>query len=263
MRKLKEILIGLFLLAYMILTYGFINKQENLQVCKKIDINITDQIENHFIEKKDILNMLTDRGADMIGEHFKKINRENLENIIHHHPTIKDVEIYFLNNGSLNIDISQRKPIVRVINSNEESYYIDQSGYLMPLSDNFSAYVLVANGNINEPYHDYFKKNVLATPDSTEKFSEKLANIYKLSKFIANDKLWSNQIEQIYFNKKGEIELAPRVGAQIIILGKMDNFKRKFKKLRAVYNNGFKKLGWNKYRIVNLKFKNQVVCTKK
>jgi cell division protein FtsQ len=67
----------------------------------------------------------------------------------------------------------------------------------------------------------------------------------------------------MYIHKDHEIELIPRVGAHIIHFGDISDYKYKFFKLKAIYEKGFNALGWNKYEHINLKFSNQVICTKR
>ena len=263
MKIVKSILIWFFITAYLIVIFGFINKENDLEICKSIDISIVDASDNYFIEEDEVLTRLQNKGVYIIGEQLINIDRDELENQIGHHPTIKNVEIYYDHFGTLSIDLTQRNPIVRVINENRESYYIDEEGYLMPLSDNFTAHVLIANGNINEAYNSNNKHKLMLDNDSIKNSSKLLREIYTLANFIVSDEFWDAQIEQIYFNQKGEIEIIPRVGTHIIILGSIENYQNKFTKLKAVYENGFKKNGWNNYRIINLKYKNQVICTKK
>ena len=89
-----------------------------------------------------------------------------------------------------------------------------------------------------------------------------LTNLYRLAMYITHDKFLKAQIDQIYVNESGEFELVPRVGNQLIILGSADDLEAKFKKLFAFYKYGLNKIGWNKYNTINLKYKNQVLCSK-
>ena len=125
------------MIVYLAVLFSFVNREDDHNVCKSIQVEITDDSENHFILKEDIFNLLNDKGVDLVGLKMNEINREELETLLDHYHTIKKSEIYNNHQGIINIDITQRKPIVRVINQNEESYYIDEEGYLMPLSDNF------------------------------------------------------------------------------------------------------------------------------
>jgi cell division protein FtsQ len=63
-------------------------------------------------------------------------------------------------------------------------------------------------------------------------------------------------------NKNTEFELVPKVGRHIIVFGDIDNMEKKFDKLIVFYKEGLNKTGWDKYKIINLKYENQVVCSK-
>ena len=43
----------------------------------------------------------------------------------------------------------------------------------------------------------------------------------------------------------------------------INDVEKKFIKLKTIYLEVLNKVGWDKYAIINLKFDNQVVCTKK
>ncbi|MFY9590545.1 MAG: cell division protein FtsQ, partial [Bacteroidales bacterium] len=75
--------------------------------------------------------------------------------------------------------------------------------------------------------------------------------------------LWGSQVEQINISPKGDIELVPRVGNHVIILGNLDNYEYKLKKLETLYLKGFDIVDWNKYSSINLKYSDQVICKKR
>ena len=74
---------------------------------------------------------------------------------------------------------------------------------------------------------------------------------------------WNDQVVQIYVNALGEYELIPRVGAHHILLGSMDQWETKLKNLELLYDQGLSRYGWNTYQTINLKYTNQVICTKR
>ena len=71
------------------------------------------------------------------------------------------------------------------------------------------------------------------------------------------------QITAIVFDESNEIVLYPRVGGHKIILGEPEDFINKFRKLKIFYRQGLEKVGWDRYSMINLKYHDQVVCTKK
>ena len=134
----------------------------------------------------------------------------------------------------------------------------------MPLSEKYTARVPLANGYIfhreSERLVNTSSKNSFANADST---GSAIANVYDVAKFISQNDFWSAQIEQIYVNPGGDLELIPRVGRHSIILGDSKDIEEKFSRLFLFYAKGLNKTGWDKYKTINLKFKDQVVCTKK
>ena len=111
----------------------------------------------------------------------------------------------------------------------------------MPVSNNYTANVILANGYVDLVSVDDLK--MLAT-------------------FVNKNKFWKSQILQIYVDWAGSIQLVPRVGNHKIILGDCSDLEQKFNKLFAFYKDGLNKIGWNTYKTINLKYKNQVVCTR-
>jgi cell division protein FtsQ len=90
-----------------------------------------------------------------------------------------------------------------------------------------------------------------------------MKDIIAMASYIAGDPFWNAQIVQVYVNREGEFELVPRVGAQIILFGDGSQIRQKFFKLETLYREGFRQKRWNHYEIINLKYNNQVICTKK
>jgi cell division protein FtsQ len=133
----------------------------------------------------------------------------------------------------------------------------------MPLSDKYSAHVLVASGHLNEPYSKRYTRNLRAqSAQNVDNSGSLLLDLYQLAEYIYNDKFWRAQIEHIYV-LNNEFEMVPRVGTHIIEFGGIDNFEKKFRNLKALYLKGLPETGWNNYNTVNLKYNNQVICTKR
>lgn len=263
MNRTKIIVFWVFLIAYMAVSLGFVYQKEGAINCQAIKIEILDSLENHFVEKSVIEDIVKKQNSNILGTNFKKINTDFYENKIRNHPAVKNCEVYKTIDGRLHIELEQRKPIVRVINAKNRHYYIDEEGYVLPLAGKKTSFVLVANGD--------FKENKEINQNASEHISRfdvkdkrnMLRDIYSIAKYIQSDPFWEAQIVQVYMNKQGEIDLIPRVGAHIISMGTVENMEEKFRNLKAMYIKGFNNIGWNDYVHINLKYKNQVICTKR
>jgi cell division protein FtsQ len=90
-----------------------------------------------------------------------------------------------------------------------------------------------------------------------------LQEILEFSTYLSDHPFWKAQIVQVYVDRKGEYELIPRVGAHQILMGSMDHWEQKLHNLELLYRQGFSRYGWNTYETINLKYTNQVICSKR
>lgn len=243
---------------------GFAGAEQNNVLCTGISVKIDDLNENFFVDETDIKEIIYSKGDSLVGNPVSRVNFHNLEQLILKNPSVKDVQVYASVDGEIKADVIQRNPLVRIYNTSGESFYIDETGSVMPLSSKFASRVIVANGNIRESYTglSLFNVNKIENVDS---LAEKtiIDDVFELVKFIEQDEFWRANIQQIYVNEKNELEVVPMVGDHKIIVGDKKNLDTKFKKLMLFYERGLNKTGWNQYSVINLKFKNQVICTKK
>jgi cell division protein FtsQ len=254
---IKHIILMIFLLGYLIVILGFVSNEEKKVMCREVRIIIHDSLDIQFINSSMIRDVILRGGNRLAGKFFDEINLQDIEDRVRGIKYIERAEVYATVEGELVVDIYQRKPAVRIIDRSGQGYYIDREGYIIPLSPNYSPYLLVVNGAIGERYRRVKNINELDPQNNL------LADICKLVKYIQSDKFWEAQIVQIYVNGKGEFELIPRVGSHVIEFGKVENMEEKFEKLWILYNDGFYYKGWNQYDRINLKYKNQAICTKR
>jgi cell division protein FtsQ len=264
---MKKTLTTLSWLAFgisLIVILGFVQSSREHQFCKKVTIKIDQNDENFFIESRDILSILPFDLEITDSIPVTGIDVKRIEHHLTNHPAIANAEVYLSIDGQLNIFAKQRKPIARLFNSNKESYYIDKDGFLMPTSSKFTSRVMVISGHLNEPYTKWYMQQ-FKPGTLSDSLADKtmLDELFKLADFIHKNPFWSAQIEHLYVNKDLEVELIPRVGSHTIVLGEIVDIQKKFDKLMLFYRKGLDKTGWNEYSIINLKFEDQVVCSKR
>ncbi len=262
-KNILSILGWVAIFTFLVLSMSFVKNEEYKQRCTKLKIEVIDSTKYLFIDKNEIKQLVNDSNISIIGYPISEINTLKIENILKKHSSIKDVRTYCSLKGSIGVEITQRKPILRIINYSGESYYIDKDGVMMRLSDIYTARVIVINGHINEPFEARHNINLKEDDNNNIIRGKVLKDVFNLVLYINNDKLWRSQFQQIYVNTDNEYELIPIVGTQKIMLGKINNYKTKLRNLKAFYKKGIEKRGWNTYSEINLKYENQIVCTKK
>lgn len=265
MKKILRIAFWSLLVIGLVVSMSFAQRQHSRMPCKKFSVTIVREGENFFVSEDDIKKLLRERGDSIVGEPVSKIDIPKIEQVVATHPAIESVETFMSVNGELSIIAVQRHPIVRIINSNGESYYIDDRGKLMPWMSEWTAKVPVVTGAINDGYDKYYKTTMDAiAKDSALSAATPLEDIYHLAQFINADTFLHAQITQINLSAENGYEMIPRVGSQKIIFGDATDIAEKFTNLKIFYRDGLRATGsWNDYTTINLQYKNQVVCTRR
>ncbi len=238
--------------AAVVTSLAFVDKEQNEERCKRIIIQVNKEDENYFINKQDVFSILVRNGDSLIGRTTNSINVKRLEKMIADNKFVLNAEVYTDLAGVLYVKVNQRKPLVRVFTADHHSFYLDENGLKMPLSTNYAAKVLVANGMIEEVYGGIY--------DSVK--NPILKDIYFLTQFIKNDPFWDAQIEQIFVEENMDLILIPRVGNHKIIFGSIDKKEDKFNNLMIFYKRALPKVGWEAYNTISVKFDGQIVCTR-
>lgn len=262
MKKTRNIFFIASIMLYIVLVVNFATGKHNAIPCVSVDIQILNNQEASFITNDDVLNIITPAGRKLKEMFIDSINILQLEVNLLKHPAVNKAEvskkIYKKEGeviGELHVTVNQRKPVCRVFDKYNNSYYIDNEGYFMPISKKGTAHVLVVSGEIDS-----------IILDSAELFhvrkSEKLNTIFPVASFIMNHEFWKSQIEQISIDSSNQMIMIPKVGAHQIYFGNDYNYENKFKKLEALYLKGLKHEDWNKYKSINLMYRNQVICSK-
>jgi cell division protein FtsQ len=234
-------------LGGLVVLMSFIEIKKSEVICRDVKVYIPGN--QYFIDQEEVDNILQIQSHALIGRRMEAININEMENKLKANPFIESAKVYTDMDGVIKVEISQRQPILRMMNRADQDFYIDQRGLKMPLSENFTARVLVANGYIDELFANHV--DTLHTDIAMA--------VFRTADYIRKDSLWDAQIAQIYVNKDHEIELVPRVGNNRILLGDADSLATKFHNLRVFYKKALPLVGWNAYKVINVKYANQVI----
>lgn len=219
--------------------YSFSKKKNLNRELIKISVDF-ENTEHHFLNKK-MVNKLLIQKIDSIQNQTKTIiDLYILESHVSKDPYVENASVFLTIEGELKSVIKQRNPIARII-SNKESYYIDKHGVKLPLTDKYSARVLLVSGIENE---------------------SQLSKILPLLKIIYEDEFLEKEIVGITKMNNDDYQFSVRSGVHKIHFGKLNQIDIKFKKLKAFYNKALIDKTIKNYKAINLRYNNQVVCIK-
>lgn len=229
------------------------------QYCNKLQIDLTNE-DNYplLTSTTELRTEILQNHLPIEGQRIKNLNLKQIEKNIGQITYLRQFDSYFTVDGNMTIEAKPRKAVVRIYNKDGQQFYLGTDTVVMPLSPKHTIRLLLANGAIPKLPEEYFnqsRNDLLHLPDIYKK-------IYILAAKIQEDEFLNALIDQIYVKPDQEFGLIPKVGVSYIEFGDINNLDDKLKRLKNFYIKGKEKIDWNIYKSINLKYENQVVCTK-
>jgi cell division protein FtsQ len=247
-RKILQVFLTLVVTSCCIIAMVSASKIENDKTVKSVAIHFKNDKKYHFIQEQEILDLaITNRQVDVAHTPISKLDIHTMERLIMANPWVAFAQVYIDNERVLHMYVTQRIPVVRMFQANSNSFYLDTTLSIMPLSDNYIYYTTVVT-NVPE------LKN-----DSAGWALRK--DIVSLVRYIQADSFWNSQISQVVADSDGTFELVPILGDHRILFGTATNIKEKFNNLFTFYKNVLNRIGWDKYQTLDIRFHNQVVAS--
>ncbi|GGG95649.1 cell division protein FtsQ [Polaribacter pacificus] len=239
MKKALSYIVFVLLFTSLIFLFGFSSRRNSEKKVKQISIEFADGFKE-FLTQEMVDKLLIQNQEPVQNKAKSIIDLQEIEHTVVSNPFIESASVYLTIDGLLKARVKQRTPIARVY-SGGDMYYLDKEGVRVPLSNHYSARVLLVTGQFEAEDDQEIKSFV--------------------QRILADDFL-KKEIIGLHKTQKNEWVLDTRIGNQKIEFGSLERISVKFKKLKAFYNTTFEDQTINKYRTINLKYHNQVVCTK-
>lgn len=226
-------------------------QKEQRQKCTALEIAFTDNRPFRMLDESEIIEALWPSSTqnNPVGKFISSINLFSIEKQLKKNPWVLNANIYFDQLNILHVDVQQRSPVARLFSPEGNSFYIDDSLYLLPLK---------TSDVIELPVFTNFNTSGTNATDSMV-----MKRITGLSAVISKDPFWMAQIEQININPDGSFEMITQLGDQHVSLGTGSNWDAMLAKLRKLYQHLGAEHGWTKYESIDLQFKDQVVCVRR
>jgi cell division protein FtsQ len=261
LKKILKIVMWVALVAGAVVLLAFSNMEQSGSRIKRVNVFVAYGQADVLITPAILDTMIRKTKGELKGKSMDFINTAALATLLRNEPYVKKVDVYETNDGYLNIDVVQREPVLRIVNKSQEGFYLDREGYALPLHPEYPAHVLVASGFITDSFLRNPKLKA-SLPEEGSKPDSLIDRLYMLAMVLSGDTYFRNTFDQIYVNEQKEFELVPKKGNHVVQLGVTDDLEQKLGKLLVFYNKGLNEIGWNKYHVINIKYKNQVICSK-
>ena len=246
-------LIGLILSVVLVITAIWVaNTIHSKQKCKKVNVVIEGEGNHRLLKPYEISSVVVGAPSESPeGKPFNRINFKKIEQKVLKNPLVKSCQVHRDLSGDMTISVQEHTPIARVINAKTSNHlqndnYVAEDGTFIGVSPHYTARVLLLSGG--------YLDNKTSLQDSKSK------SIIDLVKFIRADDFWRAQIAQIIIEKDGVITLLPEIGNHLIEFGLAIDLEVKFKKIKILYQEILPVKGWETYKKISVKYRNQIVC---
>ncbi|MEC5165166.1 cell division protein FtsQ [Flavobacterium sp. PL11] len=229
----------LLMFIVVIFLFSFTSKRnENRKLSKSIII--FEGNSTPFVRREAITKLLIENNTDVSSIRKVNLDLQKLEKGLNAQKMIEKSDVFVSVDGVLKAVIKQKTPIARVFDKDGSSYF-DYQGSRMPLSINYTARVPLITGKMTS-----IDNEVLTT----------------FLRFIYDDSFLKKNIIGIEIMPDGTITMLNRNFDYQINFGKVENMEQKFKNYKAFFQKAVLDSSLYKYRNIDLRFTEQVVCTK-
>lgn len=238
----------LVLTGTMVLLVAAVHKNSKRK-CSGLAITIEGESSKLFIDQAEIKRIIADHvHGNVTGKLIEDFDLRSIEEALEKDIWVKEAKLYFDNNEKFRVAVREREPVARIFTAGGNSYYIDTSLMMMPLSDLFSARLPIFTGFPSD-------RGNLAGQDK-----KLMRDVCRLSTHILQDSFLYALIDQVYINADREFEMIPNWGNQVIEFGDATDAEAKFSKLKLFYASVLPRVGWNKYNKITLRYNGQVLA---
>lgn len=241
-KKILGWVILVVLVAYVVGAAIWAHAEAAKNSCKGIEIHIVEGHSTDSVTRKGIMAEINSYPEKIVGCQIPSIDTRKLEQHLKAYPQFEDVVCSFSTGGILNVKVTPMVPELRVF-EDSTSYYINKDGKRMASKATFFVDVPVVSGKFNESF--------------------KPVDLLPVTRFIASDPMLKGLVGMVSANDIDNIILVPRIHGHVINFGDTNRLVEKRKALLAVYKKVLPYKGWEEYDTISVKFKGQVVATRR
>lgn len=241
--KKKSKIISIVCVVLLVSLVVVANIWRSRSLVRDVRVDIDYQGAEELVKATQVSKLILAELPDLKSTMLRDVDLKAVEKAAVKSPFLSKCEAGTSIGGAIVLYAVQRRPVVRVCAKGEE-YYLDDQGCRVPISKVGSCDVVVASGNIPSK-------------------GDKLKEVWSLAMYLDSHPDVSPLFDQIYRDENGDLFLTPKLGNHVVQVGSANDLDEKFHNLIALYTRGLPQAGWETYSQVSVKYRGQVVCTKR
>ena len=240
MKRFNWTNIRLLLMFFLVIfLFSFTSKRNENRKLKGIEILFVEET-SPFVKQEAVNKLLIENNGDVKSIQKLALDLSSLEHTLNSQKMIRQSDVFVTIDGVLKAVIKQRTPIARIF-VGERSFYVDYEGNKMPLSNNFTARVPLVSGAIESVNNE---------------------DLIAALKMIYDDDFLKKNIIGMEIMPNSSLKMYNRNFDYRIDFGNLKNAATKFRNYKAFFQKAVLDNSLEKYKKIDLRFTDQVVCTK-
>ena len=231
------------LLGYVALAFAFVHEDNAKRICPGIDLRIEGNTLPDSVLRQGVNSQLAKYGRKLKGERLDSINLKRLEDYLGRFSNFESVECSINPDSRLRITITPIKAEVRVFSDSGRSFYINRYGKRIDADAEF-----------------YIDVPVLIAP---EKYESSIPAALSLIRYAGADPELSPLIAAYKIDGPNDLLIIPRLQGHVINFGDSTRMDEKKAAILTAYRSVLPAKGWNVYDTISVKFKSQIVATRR
>lgn len=214
---------------------------EEARKVEVLRVVVVDSAEVPLVTADKIAQAIQHAGLMPTGKDVDSVSLLAINNLVESNCFVRSSQTFVDYEGVLTVRLTQRKPLVRVITTSGEDFYLTANGHLLPTQQGAAIDLPLVTGDITLPFPRGFKGDMVAWARENEKNSDKnyifLLKLTNFVRLVESRPEWGGNIVQIVAEREGvkagskaprtTIKLIPRRGNYTVELGTLDNVEAK------------------------------------
>ncbi len=214
-------------------------RQDKFTACR---IDVADSLHTGFVTELEVSQECGDIKQWITSRRRGDVSIYDLERTLRVCDKIESVNVAVLNNGSLAIEVTPMVPVARVFDT-RQSYYINAAGKRISADPRFHVDVPVVVGHFTD--------------------SIRPERLLPLLDYIASRPELDALVSTVKLDRHGDIIIVPTIRGHVVNFGDTALAADKFARLRTFYRKVLPVRGWETYDTISVKWRGQVVATKR
>lgn len=229
----------LFGLVAPLIFYLFSKKEYYL--IKRVEIVGKTKENQWLMSEVEILNTIAINKTLSESKEIKATQQdiEKIKDALVANPYIRNAFLVAQLNGTLQIELEQIQPLLRIHFSQGKQKILTRDSTLVNIPKGQLQKIPVVTGQIG---------------------ANMISKLYTLGNYVQENPFWNATVEQIFVNKANEIQFVTNLGHFEILLGNTTNLNNKMNRSEIFIKNVLPSLGWDAYQTIDLRFKKQIIA---